>query len=276
MLWIIITIHVSAVAFLGWGIREEMELVSAISLMLGYAILVITLTIIFITKLPFTKSIFTHPATKFLGYTLPVFIVYLSKGYAAAWIGELFDISPANLPFAYTTATTFVSALALILLLLALSLVFELLMFFAGVLPRTITGNTSKITALMILAGAYFIAFHTTASVLMQLSGGALGRLMITAVAFRFDSSPAIFCDITNDEAVASQGGDPKIIAIPLSPNQDRAILYQSPEALLQPISIYKFNKEKATNIKWPKAIRVVECFKPNQKRADPDTEATP
>jgi hypothetical protein len=225
---------------------------------------VLALSILFLVRIPFLGQIRLGPVLKLLAYTVPAFIIFLSRGYANAWVGAIFGINPANIPFAYSAATLFVASLALMTVLLGMTFIFEMLIIFPAVLPDKAIGSNSRRIGLIFVVGISFVACLAAYHALERLPSDSLGRLFITAIAYRFDSMPPTFCAITEEEAEAAQGDSPRLVAIFLSTNQEKAVLYQSSEPVLDPIAIYGFDQEQSERRRL-KAVRVAECFKDGQ-----------
>ncbi len=285
-IWITVILHVASMAFLCYFLTRPQEILWITLVLLGYAFFVSTLTLSLLMRLPYVKKLWEDTFFKVSMLAIPILLLYLAKGYAALWIGEIFHISASNVPMAHFAATSFFLLLAVSLGLSITALFFELAfvifmpsdkrmriavdqpnifpMLFSLRPYRRRTERVSmrifqkSIGMFFLLLASFFgtyMGFYAAASI----APGQFSRIIVSAIVFEFDAAPADRCTLTPKEKLKVQRDEPLIKALFLAGSQDKAILVERQKNLFAPIRLQGFRArtEKERDLSMQ---RTTEC----------------
>ncbi|GKS95050.1 hypothetical protein [Acidovorax sp. SUPP2825] len=285
-IWTTVIMHVIAIAVLFYFISIPLDIIWITLLLLGYAFFVSTLTLSLLVKLPFLRQLWEDTFFKIGLLAIPVPLHYLSKGYAALWIGEILGISAANVPMAHVAATSFFLLLAVALALSLTALIFEVSLFLSmlqkqGVrLPEKETSTffllfslrpyrrrserirvrmAQRKVGIFLLSFASFFGCWAGFNAAASIAPGQLSRIVVSAIVFEFDAAPANRCALTPAERLKVQRDEPLVKALFLAGTQDKAILAERQKNLFKPIQFKGF-RARAEEERGLSLQRTVAC----------------
>ncbi|MDA8445191.1 hypothetical protein [Paracidovorax valerianellae] len=288
-IWTTVFMHAFAIAILFYFLFIPLDIIWITLLLLGYAFFVSALTLSLLVKLPFLRQLWEDAFFKIGLLAIPIPMLYLSKGYAALWIGEILEISAANVPMAHFAATSFFLLFAMALALSFTALIFEF-SFVLSMLPkkgvhlrekeistfrllfslRLYRRRSERIRVRMaqrkvgifLLSFASFFGCWSGFNAAAAIAPGHLSRIVVSAIIFEFDAAPANRCALTPEERLKVQRDEPLVKALFLAGTQDKAILTERQKNLFMPIQFKGF-RTRAETERGLSLQRTVVCHVP-------------
>jgi hypothetical protein len=208
-----------------------------------------------LAQLPIVQMLWRDPAMRVLIWALPVAIGFVSRGYAASWIGDVMGVSATNTPYALLLATALLASLSAAFVLGVAGVLFELAMFFA---PQARDRLARKAGLAVLAATSFLSAFMGSHAA--TLPATRLGGALISAVVFEFDAGPATPCKLDPPERPLAQADEPVVRALYLASSQEKAVLIQREPALFRPF-VYRRVTTSQLQEKRVRRLRNVVCF---------------
>ncbi|MDA8457459.1 hypothetical protein M4R22_22080 [Acidovorax sp. GBBC 3334] len=268
-IWATVIMHLIALALLIYFGSGPLDVFWITLLLLGYIFVVSALTLSLLMGLPYFRQLWEDTFFKVSLLAVPIPLLYLAKGYAALWIGEIMETSAANVPMAHFAATSFFLLLAVAFALSVTALLCEVsLLIFAmspGKGPRRRAPERTTFLLLLslqpfrlyaerlrmrsfyrklgifLLLLASFLGCYQGFMAAVSVVPGTLSRTVISAIVFEFDAAPAHRCDLTPEERLKVERDAPLIKALFLAGTQDKAILMERQKNLFAPIQLRGF-----------------------------------
>lgn len=267
-IWATIALHLAAMLFFAYNVLQPLSLLAVGTLLLGFSFMVSAATLSLLKQLPSVQRLWNDTIVRIALLAFPAYFVFVARGYANVWVGELLGVSASNASSALFAATVFLLCIVPSLLLLIATLGFEVAVM---VVPSASPKNSGKRVSLMVLLGVSLIAVLAANQAAIQPPSSRVGSRLLAAIAFEFDAAPANHCELTDDERRQVERDEPFIKALFLSTSQDRALLVKRAPALFRPVVLRDLESMDAKALLIP--IRVVECFKPQpERRAAPSS----
>lgn len=256
-IWATIALHLVAMLVFAYTVLQPLSLLAVATLLLGFSFVVSAATLSLLKRLPSAQRLWEDPIVRIALLALPAYLVFVARGYANVWVGDLLGVSATNASSALLAATVFLLCLVPSLLLLVTTLALEVAVM---VVPSALPRHSGKKVALTILLGISFLAMLAAHEAASQPPSSRVGSRLLAAIVFEFDAAPANRCELTPDERRHVERDEPFIKALYLSTTQDRALLVKRGPALFRPVVLRDL---KAMDVKaLLEPIRVVECFK--------------
>lgn len=288
-MWVTTASYLISVSVVVFTLRGALELLELVLVLLGYVFFVIAITISLLAQLPFMRKIWDDPFFKVCALGLPFPLVFLAKGFAFEWVGELTGSTATNFPMTYVAATSFLLLLLALIGLSVILLIFEAL-FIAMVVrekqvwPKIFSKETlvhifsvserkklsvrlrssaiKKRIGVLCMSLWIFVACLFGAQALASLLSSRVGNVLLLAIAFDFDGAPASRCELNDEESKLANRSDPVLKAVFLSTAQDKALLIERGPTLFSPAILAKMGKEMDVG-RSLKFGRVVKCYEP-------------
>jgi hypothetical protein len=254
-IWLVVCTQGIAMLLLFLLLGSVQSLLTIVSVMAGYTLVASGLCLSVLGQLPLVQALWRDPATRLMIWAVPVAISFVARGYASAWIGDVAGISAVNTPYALFVATALLASLCAVLLLGAVSVLFEIAMFFA---PQT-RGRRSRRLGLSMLAVTSFLSAFA-GSQAAALPSTRLGGALISAVIFEFDAGPATPCQLSPFERKLAEAEEPYVKALYLASSQEKAVLIQREPALFRSFAFRGLTASEARE-KRIKRLRTTVCF---------------
>lgn len=261
-IWATIALQLVAMLFFAYAVLQPLSPLALGTLLLGFSFMVSAATLSLLKQLPSVQRLWDDAIVRIALLALPAYFVFIARGYANVWVGELLGVSASNASSALFAATVFLLCVVPSWLLLIATLVFEVAVM---VVPSALPKNSGKKASLMVLLGVSLIAVLAAHEAVRQPPSSRVGSRLLAAIAFEFDAAPANRCELTENERRQVELDEPFIKALYLSTSQDRALLVKRGPALFRPVVLRDLKSMDAKALLIP--IRVVECFKPEPER---------
>ncbi len=202
-------------------------------------------------------------------------------------------MSASNVPMAHLAATSFLLLCSVALPLFAAAIAFEIFYFISILAPKenrhpapfkisTIAIFTSLETSKNWMEKAYiqriakklelpalciiiFAACYIGIQASVSMAIARHGEIILSAIVFEFDATPADRCELTEDEKSPMESNVSSKSALKVlffSDSQEKAILVKNTVDLFKPINLKELNSENSS----PRKLvfgRVVDCYKP-------------
>lgn len=285
--WIISFLHISSMALLFFSLNNSFNLFWFSVIVLGYVFLVSSLTLSVFSKINFFRILWADVFFRIALLVLPVFVVYLARGYASVMVGDILKIHASTVPMASIAAICIFLLTFVSLLLSVFALMFEVafLTVFSkiGDKKRKSTGkifpvlfslNRSSDVGILvhtrvhlrkigmaILLFMSFLASYTGVHVATMGFSKNFVEIILSAIVFEFDAGPANKCALTEEEMKLVVSTDPVMKVIPVPSNHERAFLISRKSDLFRKIS---WNQMKVKSAEQRGIIfhRMVDCYK--------------
>lgn len=262
-IWITVGAHLLSLPLFIYAILQPLSLLSLTTLTFAFTLLVSALTLSLLKAIPFVRKLWEDVFTKVALLSFPVYALYVARGYAGMWVGEVAGISAVNASSAFFAATALWLCFVVSALLFALTLAFEVALIALSALPKP----SKRRIGFVVLSALSFFALTAASYAVLQFPSSRLGSRLIAAIVFEFDAAPATPCALSDHERRLTEGGEPFVKALYLSTTQDRALLIMRGPALFREGVLREL---KSTDIHaLLKPLRVVECFKPASPASD-------
>jgi hypothetical protein len=259
-IWLTLTLQVLLFAALAYFILQALHWMWLSALLTGYVFLVVALTLSLLASLPFARVLWDDIITRLALLFAPFVIGFFVRGYASVWIGELLGTSAANTSNALSAASALLICVAVALLLGVAVLVFEVALLFIP-FSKGKRGIDLRSIGLALLIVSSFVSTLAAFEATLQIPSSRLGNLLLSAIIFEFDASPAMPCELSQAERVQAYGNDPVLKVLHLSSSQEKGLLLQRSETLFHPI-VLKYLKPAPDNAPHVRTVRWVECYK--------------
>lgn len=261
-IWVNIALYVGTAATSFLLLLKPQSLIGISTILIVTVLIISAITLSLLLHIPLLKKLWEEPVVKISSLAIPPFFAFLAKGYAEMWIGEIFHVSAANLGFTLFAATGFMLFLVVATLLLTICLAIEV----ATLLALIFVSNEerkfklSNSVGLTVLASISFLATYYGGMLAFQFPGKPLGRVVLSAIAFEFDASPADYCQPNPSEMGLVKASDPFIKAVHLSSSQEKAILIERSPTLFRIASMKDIQMEDQATRRI-QIIRIVDCY---------------
>lgn len=256
-IWVTVGLHLVAMLLFAYTVLQPLSLLALATLLFGFSFMVSAAILSLLKQLPSVQRLWDDTIVRIALLAFPAYFVFVARGYANVWVGELLGVSASNASSALLASTVFLLCIVPSLLILIATLAFELALM---VVPSALPKKSGKKIPLMVLFGSSLIALVAAYLAAIQPPSSRVGSRLIAAIAFEFDAAPANHCELTTEERRLVELDQPFIKALFLTTGQDRAILVKRGPALFRPVVLRDL---KAMDVKaLLEPIRVVECFK--------------
>lgn len=256
-IWATIGLQLLAMLLFAYTVLQPLSLLALATLLLGFSFIVSAAILSLLNRLPSVQRLWGDTIVRIALLALPAYFVFVARGYANVWVGELLGVSASNASSALLAATVFLLCIIPALLLLIATLIFEMALM---VVPSALPKKSDKKVSLTVLFGSSLLALIAANQAAIQPPSSRVGSRLIAAIAFEFDAAPANHCELTKDERRLVERNEPFIKALYLTTDQDRAILVKRGPALFRSVVLRDL---KAMDVKaLLEPVRVVECFK--------------
>lgn len=243
--------------------------------LLGYIFFTSGLALSLLAKLPYFRELWEDAFFKISAIAVPIFALYLTKGYATFWIGSLFKVNALLLPMTHLAATGFLLLCCIALLLSIATVIFESLYFsatsFSSIKNKTnplqrstlamLTSldipknpiekiylyNSTRKYGIIALMFINFLSCYIGIHACFAMTTSRIGEVVLSTIAFQFDLAPADRCNPTETEKrslESSNANKPVIKALFLSSSQEKAILVTHEADLFNPIMLTELKSE--------------------------------
>jgi hypothetical protein len=254
--WMTVFAQVLATCLFFHLIHRPLELFWLAAMLFGYTFFVAAVTLSFLMRLPLVRKLWSDVATKVAILAVPIYLLYVSKGYAGIWVGEIVGVSAVNAPSAHFAGSVMLLCVVAAFMLMLLCVAFELALVLALTAPKI----NSKWWGFVFLFGAGFVSLLFAYQAIAQLPSSRLGNRLLAAIVFEFDAAPAHFCALTVEERALADRPEPIIQALYLSSSQESALLIKRFSPLFRPVVISQLTTADVRTMLQP--LRVVDCFK--------------
>lgn len=270
------------------AINGPMEIFWVSLALVGYVFFVCALTLSTLARMPVFAELWRSTFAKLTLLSAPIPLLFISKGYAAWWVGDLLKISAVNVPMAHLGAATFLLFLLVGCGLLVASLGFQLLFivltaFHPSKAPCHGRGTNLLILLLspyrsadpidrirlrvmtrwngrLLLLATTFICCLSGFYAATSFATSRLGTAVLSAIAFEFDAAPADRCRLGEEERTLVEQDAPVIKAIFLSSSQEKALLVSRGKNLFDPVVLKSIGSEPEKSRKL-EIVRTAKCF---------------
>lgn len=271
-------------------LTNRLEIIWISLTLLGYIFFISGLALSLLAKLPYFRELWEDVFFKISAIVTPIFALYLTKGYATFWIGNLFKVNALLLPMTHLAATGFLLLCFIALLLSIATIIFEFLYFLAILfsskknktnplqrstlamftsldLPKDplekmhLYDSTRKYGILALMFINFFSCFIGIYAC-FAMTTSRIGEVVLSAIAFDFDLAPADRCNPTETEKrslESSNANKPVIKALFLSSSQEKAILVTRGADLFNPIILTELKSENPS-LQKPSFGPIVRC----------------
>lgn len=268
VVWITAIFQITALAMFVYAVRDELSLIWLIVALLVYPLVACALAVSLIMRLPTPRALWNDISIKVLLFGSQVISLFVAKGAANNWLGDMWQISATNVPLAHAAATGFMMLLVIVFPLLFVVFFFEVLFFVslwtAIASPNDPATQKSPINCDVFavrassnsltpekrgrrpvwVALATFITFLAcliSIFALAELPGTRLTSSFLASVAFELDAVPADRCELTPMDRDAARKEDPDVKVIFLSTTQEKALVVRRAEHLYKPMTFREF-----------------------------------
>lgn len=272
-IWSTVALHIGCGVALVMMLREPMSLFGLASLLLGYIFIVSTVTLSLLFQIPFLRSLWNDVVVKLGLLVVPIYFGFVAKGYAATWVEELLGTSSANAGYALFAAASFLLCVIVATLLAVAALLSEAALILTP-LGRGAGGSSAKRVGLGILAASSFVATMLGAYAAAALPASRTGNVLLAAIAFEFDASPAGHCELDASEQLLAAGPEPVLKALHLASSQERALLVQRSPSLFRQARLSDL-RNAASDDRQLRLGRVAECYKSRPPLVETSTTAS-
>ena len=254
----------STVALL-FVLLDAQSLLYLASALLGYALIITSTTFSFLLRLPLVQAVWNDVATKICLAAVPLYLSYLSHGYAAQWAAEVAGASGASLGYAVLAGTTFLYCALTALVLGVLGLGFEIALIFGPFTGGKTREEEFKKVGLSAMILTVMLSLYFASTALFQFPTSRLGKVLMAAVAFELDAMPADRCDLDARERALSDKNVMRMKVLQITTGLDRGLLVERSPALLWPV-ILRGLRQGDSNARQILPVRVVKCNVPESQ----------